>query len=60
MIILLTLITMVIILTAFVIIGLATAGASFIIIFGDVIIAIVIKVNRIIIANPFYVFKLLH
>lgn len=42
MIILLTLITMVIILTAFVIIGLATAGASFIIIFGDVIIAIVI------------------
>ena len=42
MIILLTLITMVIILTVFVIIGLATAGASFIIIFGDVIIAIVI------------------
>ena len=42
MIILLTLITMVIILTAFVVIGLATAGASFIIIFGDVIIAIVI------------------
>ena len=42
MIILLTLITMVIILTAFVIVGLATAGASFIIIFGDVIIAIVI------------------
>lgn len=42
MIILLTLITMVIILTAFVIIGLATAGASFIIIFGDVIVAIAI------------------
>lgn len=42
MIILLTLITMVIILTAFVIIGLASAGASFIIIFGDVIVAIVI------------------
>lgn len=42
MIILLTLITMVIILTVFVIIGLATAGASFIIIFGDVIVAIVI------------------
>lgn len=42
MIILLTLITMVIILTVFVIIGLATAGASFLIIFGDVIIAIVI------------------
>ncbi len=42
MIILLTLITMVIILTVFVIIGLATAGASFIIIFGDVIVAIAI------------------
>lgn len=42
MIILLTLITMVIILTVFIIIGLATAGASFIIIFGDVIVAIVI------------------
>lgn len=42
MIILLTLIMMVIILTVFVIIGLATAGASFIIIFGDVIVAIAI------------------
>lgn len=42
MIILLTLITMAIILTVFVIIGLATAGASFIIIFGDVIVAIAI------------------
>lgn len=42
MIILLTLITMAIILTIFVIIGLATAGASFIIIFGDVIVAIAI------------------
>lgn len=42
MIILLTLITMVIILTIFIIVGLATAGASFIIIFGDVIVAIAI------------------
>lgn len=42
MIILLTLITMVIILAAFVIIGLATAGASFIIVFGDVLVAIAI------------------
>lgn len=42
MIILLTLITMVIILTAFVIVGLATAGASFIIVFGDVVVAIAI------------------
>lgn len=42
MIILLTLITMVIILAAFVIVGLATAGASFIIVFGDVIVAIAI------------------
>ncbi len=42
MIIILTLITMVIILAAFVIVGLATAGASFIIVFGDVLVAIAI------------------
>ena len=44
MIILMTLITMVIILAAFIIIGLATAGVSFIIIFGDVLIALAVIV----------------
>ena len=41
MFILLTLLTMLVILTAFLIVGVASAGAAFLIVFGDIVVAIV-------------------
>lgn len=41
MFILLTLFTMLVILTAFLIVGVASAGAAFLIVFGDIIVAMV-------------------